>query len=450
LNGAEPRSTWRVIVDALRNPVVNLLALARKIEAAHISDPASTPDMAPEATTTTDKITVEAPPSTSAKAVPETSTAEALRNPVVDLPRLAKEIEAAHFPEPTSTRDTAPETSTTDKTTVEATQSISAEAEPETTAAGKDIAAVPESTLTSEPVPETTPTDSAVGTTIATEEVKSKPPSKLLALQHEIKGLHQRFNSIKESTIKCLEKFRITVVSVVYMLTSVLFVFEHKDFLGKKHKALCQCEDHWELFGELNLYWNYLSYSLMDGLVGQLVHRNSAFITIQEQMTVYKEDMLEFRRRTTLVLFCKVSPTILRISEADPSGISEVDLQKMVTEHQWPQTVTLEDVEQFRKGFLQTFSLPECAVMVHRIRTGSFEVTWFVFLPPTIIQLLKESRGRIWVFKDFKVSSAVIDGELVYQPSHHKPATPIPLPASEMTATTTDPLMEEAHCVVPS
>jgi hypothetical protein len=399
LNGAEPRSTWRVIVDALRNPVVNLLALARKIEAAHISDPASTPDMAPEATTTTDKATTG---STSAKEVPETTTA------------------------------------------------------------GSDIVAVPQSTTASEPVLETTPTekDPATGTATGGEVVKYKPPSQpspdtgskseIAALEGEVKGLHKRFSAIKESTIHCLERCRIKVMAVVYMLTSVLSVFEHKKYLKENHKALRQCEDHWELFGELNLHWNYLSYGLMDGLVDELACRNNAFITIQEQMTVYKEDMLEFRRRTTLVLFCKVSPTILRISEADPSGISEVDLQKMVTEHQWPQTVTLEDVEQFRKGFLRTFSLTECAVMVHRIRTGSFEVTWFVFLPPTIIQLLKESRGRIWVFKDFKVSSAVIDGELVYQPSHHKPATPIPLPASEMTATTTDPLMEEAHCVVPS
>ena len=37
-NQTEPKPTWRVIVVALRSPAVNLPALARKIEAAHLSD----------------------------------------------------------------------------------------------------------------------------------------------------------------------------------------------------------------------------------------------------------------------------------------------------------------------------------------------------------------------------------------------------------------------------
>ena len=39
LRQAEPRPTWRVIVEALRNPIVNLPALARRVEAAHYPDP---------------------------------------------------------------------------------------------------------------------------------------------------------------------------------------------------------------------------------------------------------------------------------------------------------------------------------------------------------------------------------------------------------------------------
>ena len=39
LGQAEPRPTWRVIVEALRNPIVNLPALARRVEAAHYPHP---------------------------------------------------------------------------------------------------------------------------------------------------------------------------------------------------------------------------------------------------------------------------------------------------------------------------------------------------------------------------------------------------------------------------
>ena len=42
LRQAEPRPTWRVIVDALRNPAVNLTALAEKVEAVHFPDPTAT------------------------------------------------------------------------------------------------------------------------------------------------------------------------------------------------------------------------------------------------------------------------------------------------------------------------------------------------------------------------------------------------------------------------
>ena len=39
LGKAEPRPTWRVIVEALRSPAVNLPALASRVEAAHIPEP---------------------------------------------------------------------------------------------------------------------------------------------------------------------------------------------------------------------------------------------------------------------------------------------------------------------------------------------------------------------------------------------------------------------------
>ena len=36
LQGVEPTPTWRVIVDALRSPAVNLLNLAKQVETAHL------------------------------------------------------------------------------------------------------------------------------------------------------------------------------------------------------------------------------------------------------------------------------------------------------------------------------------------------------------------------------------------------------------------------------
>ena len=50
LSQAEPRPTWRVIVDALRSPVVNLTALAERVEAAHFPDLTAARDVVPETT----------------------------------------------------------------------------------------------------------------------------------------------------------------------------------------------------------------------------------------------------------------------------------------------------------------------------------------------------------------------------------------------------------------
>ena len=50
LRRAEPRPTWRVIVDALRSPIINLPALARRVEAAHFPDLTAARDVVPETT----------------------------------------------------------------------------------------------------------------------------------------------------------------------------------------------------------------------------------------------------------------------------------------------------------------------------------------------------------------------------------------------------------------
>ena len=51
----EPRSTWRVIIEALKSPAVNLPAvnlpaLAERVQAARFPDPTATRDVVPETT----------------------------------------------------------------------------------------------------------------------------------------------------------------------------------------------------------------------------------------------------------------------------------------------------------------------------------------------------------------------------------------------------------------
>ena len=51
LNQEQTGPSWRVIADALRSPAVNLPRLAKRVEAAHFPDPTSTRDVVSETTT---------------------------------------------------------------------------------------------------------------------------------------------------------------------------------------------------------------------------------------------------------------------------------------------------------------------------------------------------------------------------------------------------------------
>ena len=212
-------------------------------------------------------------------------------------------------------------------------------------------------------------------------------------METEIKGLHERFNTLKYLAIKGLQKIGVAVQMVVYILTNIR---THGDrlFLKENHKALRQCEDHLELFGSLNFYWNYLAPDLLDHLIGELTKKHEDFNTTASEMTAYKKDLEEFKKRTTLVLFCEADPRPL--DEDPPPGF-----RKMVVKFDWPRTATLEDVEKFRRRYASSYDLQTCAMMLNNIGTGCFTATWFV--PVSVVEMLRKKRA-LSIFKEFSVT----------------------------------------------
>ena len=196
------------------------------------------------------------------------------------------------------------------------------------------------------------------------------------------------------STIRCMEKCKITVMMVLFTLTSIKAVKEHKVFLEEKHKALRQSDDHLEMFSLLNLYWNYLSYHLLEQLIEALNLEEPAFDSVAAEMAVYKKDLHHFMRQTSLVLFCEAETTTLE--EDPPPGF-----RKMVVKFDWPETATLEDVEKFRRQYASSYDLQTCAMMLNNIGTGSFTVTWFI--PVSVVEMLRKKRA-LTVFKEFSVT----------------------------------------------
>ena len=207
---------------------------------------------------------------------------------------------------------------------------------------------------------------------------------------------------MKESTIACLEKFKIAVFTVAYMLTSIKALDEHELFLRDNHEKIHSCRQHWELFGWLNFYWNYLAYDLLYQLLEVLSRREMSFSVVLDEMEEYKKDLEAFRRSTTLELFCQAEPH--READAPP------DFRKMVVTHNWPNTVTLEDVESFRRRLQQTYDLKRCAVMVKSVRTGSFTVTWFIHV--SVVEILKKI--DLGIIKEFQVTTLEVGGIRIY------------------------------------
>lgn len=180
--------------------------------------------------------------------------------------------------------------------------------------------------------------------------------------------------------------YKISVLAVVYMLTAIRAVNPHKLFLDGKHKTLRESDDHWELFGYLNLYWNYLSYDLLDQLIDELTEKNTAF-----------------RKATTLELFCQAEPSTL--DDDPPPGF-----KKMAVKLDWSDAATLEDVEVFRTMYADHYGFQKCAMVLNSIGKGCFTVNWFVQV--SVIETLTNKIS----FDIFKELHVTILGKYVYPP----------------------------------
>jgi hypothetical protein len=294
----------------------------------------------------------------------------ALRSPAVNLQALARRLEKDHYPDPPDVEvpGMAPGASVT-------TRSDSGESDPSTS-----------STSTAES-----------------------------ALQSQVNGFHQRFNTIKTATITSLIAYQITVASMVFWLTSIRALDEHRVFLEEKLEALGQCLNHWVLFGKLNFYWNFLAYDLLFQLLEVLATQYDTFRTISEDVAAYKTDIERFKSMTSLRLFCEAQTVPFSSQTNPPPGFRD-----MVVRFKWSKNVMLEEVERFRRRYCQLYRLERCAMMVNSIIPGSFIVTWFV--PISIIKALSRKGDKaLSLFVEFGVARLEIAGDCLYQaPAHHK------------------------------
>ena len=214
--------------------------------------------------------------------------------------------------------------------------------------------------------------------------------------------LDKRFDLLKNTVKKCIERHGVSVKRVADVLTSLVAVEDddhHKMFLESHVSVLFRAADISELFGTMNCHWNYLDPPPLDDLAIKFKLEEP-----KQQIEVYKSDLQEFRMKTPLTLFCLAQ----KRKRMRPPG----EFREMVAEFNWPENVTLEVVEQFRQEYASHYNLRECAMMIAQVLPGSFIITWFI--PQSVVEKLKTKVPRK-ILKKYSVTRLEIAGVCVYR-----------------------------------
>ncbi|CAI8012767.1 hypothetical protein GBAR_LOCUS8159, partial [Geodia barretti] len=300
-----------------------------------------------------------------------------------------EQIETAQIPAPTSTHDVGPQTTESVATSIipssntDVPKTAGRESHADTSDAGKSrIASSTREKLSEKP---TVPNQSQ----FTSRDVLDK-----------MKELEKKFLAVKSDTIKSLETHHISVESVTDSLGSLSpdDISEHKMFSVDQMDVLEKADNQSMLIGQLDYNMDYLSYHLLDSIVDTFGLKE-----VKPQMEEYKSELMQFRMKTPLALFCqKQERKRIRLSP----GFEEV-----VSKFDYTTDMTLEDVEQFRLAYASHYKLQEFAMMISAVRPGSFIVTWHV--PSCIVEKLKTNVPK-GILKKWFVATLTVAGTCVY------------------------------------
>ena len=180
---------------------------------------------------------------------------------------------------------------------------------------------------------------------------------------------------------------------------------QHIAFLETKVKAIIQSESIEEIFLQLNLYWDFLNYTLLEHIVTEFGNNDT-----KAAMAKYVCELVAFRKATKLLTFIAYWPCA---GEAPP------DMSRLVTKIEkqmkkdWS-NCTLEDVEQFRRTLTQKLLLPSFAVLLRDAEQGCISLTWLI--PSSIVKILSKDihNTKLDWFREYHIARLAIDGQDLY------------------------------------
>ena len=201
-----------------------------------------------------------------------------------------------------------------------------------------------------------------------------------------------------EETQLGMRKFRTSL-----MLLPATIKLEHTAFLKENLATFLRAENLEEIFMHLNLYWNFIDYSLLDYIIDRFCSEE-----LRKEMKEYLVDLEKFRRVTTISqMICSMPGRV----EPPPSFTEFTN-----TLDRDASTFTLEELEELRVKLCNEFTLSNFILMFRGVVKGSLIITWIV--PSCIVarlrqSLLEKARARLPFFQENAITSVSIDGECV-------------------------------------
>ena len=165
-----------------------------------------------------------------------------------------------------------------------------------------------------------------------------------------------------------------------------------------------------QIFGifSLSRTWNYLNFGLLQHLVEAYGDDE-----LQQRMLKYTTSVELFRRKTTLKVFWKASPTKGMCPEI-PTNFRE-SLKHITFKHgNLHDSTNLEDIERHRQDLAEQYSFPEFTIILADIEKGCVATTWIV--PSSLaVKLADETkRGNISFLEKHNVLELTIQESTVY------------------------------------
>lgn len=221
----------------------------------------------------------------------------------------------------------------------------------------------------------------------------------------QVKELRGKFETLALSCLSELEKQHLGLRKFRTSLTLLpaTIKFEHTDFLKENLPTFLKANSLEEIFVHLNLYWNFIDYSLLDYIINHFCSDD-----LKKDMKDYKSDLEKFRKATTVSQVIDIWHTRVDLPPNFTQFASTLDRDAS--------TFTLEELEELRTKICNKFSLSSFMLMFHSVVNGSLIVNWLVpsnITPQLRRSLLEKAKSKSLFFEENAIISISIDGECV-------------------------------------